>query len=129
MKFLRFWFPVIIYSVIIFYISSWPNLKVPLDFFWGDKVLHFLEYVPLGYLAARALGRTQRDISAKQIWLLAVLFAFFYGVSDEIHQGFVLGRTAALSDVLADAFGGLLGVWIWFRLSHCRNNGYHSMGT
>jgi VanZ family protein len=56
MKFLKFWFPLIFYSGIIFYASSWPNFKTPLPDTGFDKILHLLEYMPFGFLAAQ-IGR------------------------------------------------------------------------
>ncbi len=49
------------------------------------------------------------------LWIVAVL----YGMSDEFHQGFVVGRTPALADLLADSFGALMGIsgsWLLLRL-------------
>ena len=43
-----------------------------------------------------------------------------YGVTDEIHQVFVPGRTMALDDLLADAAGAFAGVvlcWAWGKMS------------
>ena len=40
---------------------------------------------------------------------LAAALAAVYGVSDELHQSFVPGRTADGADVVADAVGAVLG--------------------
>lgn len=110
MKFLKFWFPVILYSGIIFYVSSIPELKTaaPVPFF--DKLLHVFEYAVLGFLLARALKNENFNWLTKQkiIWI-TLLFCLTYGASDEFHQLFVEGREASLLDVLADSVGGFLG--------------------
>lgn len=54
----------------------------------------------LGALLYLATGRA---------WL-AVLLASLYGVSDEVHQAFVPGRSADLLDWLADTAGAAVAV-------------------
>ncbi len=39
----------------------------------------------------------------------SILIATFYGVTDEIHQFFVPGRTADVYDVLSDFIGASIG--------------------
>jgi len=112
-KFLKFWFPVIFYSVIIFCLSSIPNLKTPLEEFNFDKVIHIGEYLILGVLGARALTNTQKDYSTTMIFWAVFLFCLFYGISDEFHQSFVVGRVSDWKDALADTIGGLLGAWLY----------------
>ncbi|MFH1360975.1 MAG: VanZ family protein [Candidatus Omnitrophota bacterium] len=110
MKFLKFWFPVLLYSGIIFYVSGLPNVKTPAPWPLFDKFLHILEYAVLGFLFARALFHSAPGAySQHKIILTTLIFCLFYGVSDEVHQLFVIGRDASLFDVLADGLGGLLG--------------------
>ena len=48
--------------------------------------------------------------------LLAVLLTVAYGLTDEVHQSFVPGRTPELRDLAADALGAAAGaglVWAW----------------
>ncbi len=79
-----------------------------------DKLWHFLEYLGGGFLFARALGNTQPDHSLGQmIWVCVVLSPFFYGLTDEWHQSFVVGRTFSWGDLLADTLGGFVGGWIY----------------
>ncbi|MBF0478373.1 MAG: VanZ family protein [Candidatus Omnitrophica bacterium] len=112
-KFLSFWFPVLLYSAIIFAASSIQNVALPGSVPNFDKVLHIGEYVVLGLLLARALNSIEFKLSLKQIWLLAAVLCFIYGLTDEWHQSFVPGRTADIWDAIADFIGGGLGGWIW----------------
>jgi VanZ family protein len=81
------------------------------------KAAHFTEYAVFGWLIARAL----RDARGWQLHhaLLAVALAGTYAVSDELHQRFVPGRTAAFGDVLIDTLGAataqVLIALLWFR--------------
>ena len=103
-KFLKYWFPVILYSGIIFYVSSLPNLEIPLVIAFSDKLAHAGEYAVLGFLVSRALAATTR-LSRKDIFLSAVALCVLYGTSDEFHQIFVPGRDSSLGDLLADGIG------------------------
>lgn len=85
-----------------------PRPPVPelLSFRHADKLLHFIGYALLGALSllgAGARGRVRHLLTA---WLAAAL----YGVADELHQGFVPGRSASSADVLADWVGAAAGV-------------------
>ena len=81
------------------------------------KTAHFTEYAVFGWLIARAL-RDERGWRLHHA-LLAVALAGSYAVSDEFHQRFVPGRTAALGDVLIDTLGAataqLMIAMAWFR--------------
>jgi VanZ family protein len=48
-----------------------------------------------------------------QPWL-AVILVTVYGVLDEVHQHFVPGRTPDVYDVMSDAAGAMLGVWLLY---------------
>ena len=75
----------------IFYVSSLPNPPIPSG---SDKGLHWLAYSGLAVLAVRALaGGIPRRISIG-IALAAMLITIGYGVTDEVHQLFVPGRSA-----------------------------------
>ena len=109
MKFIRFWFPAILYSGIIFCVSSMPDVTIPLPEAQFDKFLHILGYLPFGFLIARGVGRTRPSVSGKKLWILVVLVTFVYGISDEYHQSFVLGRNFETFDAIADTIGGAIG--------------------
>lgn len=93
------------WMAVIFALSSIPGPAFPesVDFLSRfATVAHFLLYAVLGLLVIRALGRT--EIRALT---LAVIIASLYGVSDEIHQIFVPGRSPDVVDWLADTLGAL----------------------
>ncbi len=108
-KFQRFWFPVILYSGIIFCVSSMPNVRTPLPDMHLDTIIHLLIYMPFGFLLARAIYG-EKGVNSRGLLLGAVvLFSFLYGCSDEIHQSFVPGRSAEIMDLIADTIGGAVG--------------------
>jgi len=111
--FLSFWFPVLFYSGIIFYVSSLPGVKTSVSGIHFDKALHFGEYIPFGFLLARAFGQKAGHLSGKNILLWVGGISFLYGLSDEYHQSFVMGRNAAMTDVWADFIGGGLGGFMY----------------
>ena len=69
------------------------------------KLGHFSEYFVLGVLIARAL-RDQRGWRLHHA-LMAIALASTYAVTDELHQRFVPGRTAAAGDVGIDTLGAV----------------------
>ena len=114
-KFPRFWFPVILYSGIIFCASSVPNVTTPLPETRFDVILHIILYIPFGFVLARAVYNTKISISKGTLFWTVLLVSFLYGGSDEIHQSFVPGRSADLIDMIADTIGGGVGGYIFLR--------------
>jgi VanZ family protein len=98
------WLPVVAWAVLIFGLSSIPDLGTGLGG-WDlalRKIAHAAEYAVLGALLFRALGRE----------LTAVAIGIAYAVTDEVHQTFVPGRQGAVLDVVVDAVGVLVGVYV-----------------
>jgi VanZ family protein len=94
---------------VIFIASSIPNLtQIPGDV--SDKTAHFAAYAILGALILRArVGGSWTQTGATHA-ISAWTLACAYAVSDEWHQTFVPGRTAAWDDLLADALGAGVSV-------------------
>lgn len=119
MQLLWLWLPVALDAALIFYLSSIPQLPSPPGPF-SDKHFHFASYALFATLLVRALSSARlRNINAR-IAIVAILLATVYGATDEIHQIFVPGRTAAFDDLAADALGaiaagGLLLAWAIIR--------------
>jgi len=92
----------LIYMILIFYLSSRPltfpeaiNKVDPNKFF-----LHIAQYSVLGFLLFFANKNTR----------LSFFIGSIYGLSDEIHQGFLSFRQFSILDILADIIGVYLGI-------------------
>jgi VanZ family protein len=98
---------VLAWAGLIFALSSIPDLGTGLGG-WDlglRKVAHAAEFAVLGFLLLRATGRVD----------LALGLGIAYAVSDEIHQHFVSGRQGAPLDVVIDAVGVAIGVYLGTR--------------
>ena len=85
-----------------------------------DKGVHFVEYLVLGLLCAHACLHTWPDRAAPRTIALGAFLAAAWGLSDELHQAFVPGRSADVYDFVADACGASVGAllrggWRWVR--------------
>lgn len=70
-------------------------------------VAHFIIYGVLGFLIALLLGE-YKVLGIKQLYY-SLLWSTIYSCTDEIHQSFVPGRSAQISDIITDALGALSG--------------------
>ena len=110
---LFYWLPVFIYCLLIYIQSSWPlPISIP-DIDFIDKAFHFIIYFVLGALFFRAMGNIYSESRISRRVLLAIIFSSLYGISDEIHQYFVPGRTADSYDAVADMLGSICGAFIY----------------
>jgi len=113
---LYLWGPVVVCMVAIFWLSSQP---LPFDTPWftfivngqdhSDKLKHMAAYAVLGALIWRALGRR-----GPKPWQVAVTVAIAtaYGLTDEVHQIFVPGRSCDPLDLSADAVGAAIAAYV-----------------
>jgi VanZ family protein len=101
------WGPAVAQMGVIFFISSLAQPPLPEGI--SDHTGHSIGYAILGVLVLRALaGAGWAGVSLMR-GVSTVAFCTLYGMSDEWHQSFVPGRTAAWDDVAADVRGALLG--------------------
>lgn len=103
---LKFGLPAITIATGIFIISNQPYLDLPklgIDYF--DKILHAGAYFVLGVSVYYGLKLNHPEISGFKLFLLMFLIGGGYGMTDEIHQSFVPGRSADVMDWAADATG------------------------
>ncbi|MDI6738335.1 MAG: VanZ family protein [Nanoarchaeota archaeon] len=104
--FIFYWLPVIMYAGIIFYLSSLaqPLPAGGLEFDKKDLLLHAMEYFVLSALFLRAFLYS----CVKRPYLYSVVLSVLYGISDEVHQLFVIGRVFSGYDMLANGVGSCL---------------------
>ena len=109
------WLPLVSYCLFIFIQSAGPLTDLIPRRPMLDKLLHVLAYFILAILFFRAYRsqfiKTRYNVL---IWI-SVLSSILYGISDEIHQHFVPVRQSDVMDVLADALGSIIGVWVYHR--------------
>lgn len=74
------------------------------------KSAHFFIYFVFSLLLISLL----RQYGIKKKYLLALLICLLYAVTDEWHQFFVAGRGPALSDVVIDLIGVLIGLILFY---------------
>jgi VanZ family protein len=72
------------------------------------KNAHFFEYAVLAGLIYNLL----RVICFKYINIISFSICLLYSISDEIHQGFVPGRTSRLFDVFIDSLGAVFALLV-----------------
>lgn len=143
---LKYWFPVVCWMALIFYGSTgalstqntsriigpllrWISPSITDDTvrtvqFTIRKCGHVTEYAILALLIWRALRQPVRGDTRP--WTAAharaaVLIAFAYACSDELHQAFEPTRQGSILDVMIDTLGATLAVVILWKLGKSRN--------
>jgi VanZ family protein len=116
------WKLAVAWAAVIFVLSSIPGRAIPavaiVNF---DKIAHTGVYFVFGALCFLALPKSpSRTASTYVLWAGAL--ATLYGVSDEIHQLFVPGRSSEVLDVVADCVGGFLGALAASALPSLKSN-------
>ena len=113
---------------LLFAASAAPDTGVVTESL-SDKVLHVAAYAPLGFLMLRALTGGRLAAITWSRALSAAALSILYGLTDEIHQLYVPGRTADPLDLLADAVGAALGVAALASLKVVRKVYFDDPGT
>ena len=103
------------YCLFIYWLSSQTSLKEPFDFGFElqDKLYHAGAYFIMGVLAWRSFSHWIR--SPIILALLSIAFCSLYGISDEWHQSFVVGRESDSTDWMADTSGAILAVFLLYK--------------
>ena len=79
-----------------------------------DKLYHAGAYSIIGLLAWRSFKHL---VSSPIILaLLIIAFCSLYGLSDEWHQSFVVGRESDSADWVADTSGSILAILLLYKL-------------
>ena len=106
----------IAYIGLLFFLSSIPSdpcIHTPL----AKRILHNFLHVPayggLAFLFLLTFNSFKRSESNfPHPFIFAGSLAFIFGVLDEFHQSFVPGRIVSLGDILLDAIGIILVLFI-----------------
>lgn len=116
------WGPVAAYMALLFTLSAMASPPSPVEL--NDKVKHVIGYGGLGLLAVRATAGGTLSGATGGAAVAAWAIAVGYGVTDELHQRVVPGRTADAADVLADAAGAaavIVPVWAFGIITRWRH--------
>lgn len=115
---MKYWLPAFVWMGLIFYFSSHSRVEVSENFFIQFAVfksLHLIEYGLLYMFFYRALRNTWR-VPEWQRHYTAFVIAAVYGLTDEIHQVFIPSREGKFRDVVIDAVGVSLAMFIIWKL-------------
>ena len=99
------------YISLVLYLSATPgdDLSWFSQLWKYDKVVHFVEYLGVGFLLINALKIKPLQ---KSNWNFALLFLFLFPVLDEFLQFFIPRRIPDIFDGVADVIGGLTGAYL-----------------
>ena len=84
----------------------------------SDKIIHIIAFTGLSVAWTWWFSYKQWIRKPFLYGIIVILIVSAYGAIDEIHQSFVPGRDASISDWLVDTIGGILGALIGYGNSH-----------
>ncbi len=100
-----YFIPLVMFSLTIIYFSHQENIEILDDtFYMSDKLLHFIAYFCYGLTIQFAFINSSNYTKKKFIFMVIIIGSLF-GVSDEIHQYFIEGRSSDIFDWIADTLG------------------------
>lgn len=106
-KFILLLWVISVLTVVFF--SLIPKVEVTVDIWNADKAVHFIAYVWLAILPV--LG-----IASRRQAIIASLSMIALGVTLEIGQYFLPGRSFSVADMIANSLGAGLGIYLGKRL-------------
>ncbi len=103
----------ILIAVTIFYLSSLKSIQTGLSFGIDLSYLYHFGIFALFtfFLVMWIKGNNKFNL---KYFLIIFLISIVYAISDEVHQIFVPGRFASITDFLVDGIGSLFAVGIYF---------------
>lgn len=81
------------------------------------KTAHLVEYGLLGFLAYRAFQCTWPSSAADRLAFGTMVLVLACATADEAHQSAVVSRTGSFADVLLDALGACVGIYLFYLFS------------
>jgi VanZ family protein len=124
----RLWIPILLSAVTIFLISQFGHVPQILD--WipaiAKEILgHLALFLFLGLFVARYLS--EMGFRTTMVILLTVLLCAGFGIFDEFHQYFVVGRGVEFSDFVVDLVGCFTGGIIYILWTGLRQGQGHTI--
>ncbi len=111
MKIILLRIPIVLYSFLVYFMSSLELDRIPKFTILGfDKLIHLTEYFVYVVFMLIALETFEKIKTKRQMIFIAILISMLFGISDEIHQYFVQGRSCSIFDFIADSLGIIIGV-------------------
>jgi VanZ family protein len=104
------------YCLFIYWLSDQSTLPAPMWFEHQDKLYHAGAYSIMGLLAWRSF----KHLVGTPIILafLSIVFCSLYGLSDEWHQSFVVGRESDSADWVADTGGSIMTIFLLYKFNN-----------
>ncbi len=100
----------------IFMLSEQPGDTLYLPPLFGiDKFAHMAVYGVLAATSIFAFSPKFKEMRPRVVLAVTTIFCLSYGISDEFHQSFIVGRSPSGWDVLADVCGAILVCLFWAR--------------
>lgn len=100
-----YFLPWLILTLAIIYFSNQETVDfLNNPFYMEDKLLHFAAYFIYGLTIQFALINST-NYKSKKYYLTIILIGAFFGMTDEIHQYFIPGRSSDILDWIADLLG------------------------
>lgn len=107
---LRRWIPAIVWTALIFIVSSIPTLPtVGFRLQFADKVAHAIEFAGLGLFLTIGFRGGKDPGDRRRTALLVIGVGLSIGVLDEVYQLAVPGRMVEFLDWVADSVGVTIG--------------------
>lgn len=94
---------------LIFFLSSKSKIPQPIKPFYGlDKILHCIAFGTLAFSFSFWFSYSAWNERKWKYALITFSVIALYGISDELHQFFVPGRSASIYDWFADCTGAII---------------------
>ncbi len=112
---LNIWYrlPFLALCGLIFWQSHFPSVMGPSTIPFADKIMHFGTYAVLAFLCVRWMQMEFSGTKPITTLMAGIFLTSLFGLSDEIHQSFIIDRTASVYDFMADCAGAVLGAWVF----------------
>lgn len=114
MRRLFWWLLTLSWAVLIFYLTSIPNLTVVEDTLLSLLFTSLAHFFFFGIQAVLLLVSLSSDLRTPIPY--ALIITSVYGLADELHQLNVPGRSATLGDWVFDTLGAAIFVYLFLKI-------------